>query len=78
LLPQANSAWTRGDRLFRLRQLRKKTFLSLVFGRLRPKTKEKDVLFHPAGGESGLDAGRPPFSPAAARRTVSMSFDFSA
>jgi hypothetical protein len=30
----------------------KKTFLSLVFGRLRPKTKEKEVRFHPAAGET--------------------------
>jgi hypothetical protein len=37
----------------------KKTFLSLVFGRLRPKTKEKEVLFHPAGGDSGLVAVQP-------------------
>jgi hypothetical protein len=35
----------------------KKTFLSLVFGRLRPKTKEKEILFRPAGGDSSLDAG---------------------
>jgi hypothetical protein len=35
---------------------RKKTFLSLVFGRKRPKTKEKEVLFRPAGGDSGLVA----------------------
>jgi hypothetical protein len=40
--------------LFSPAAARKVTFLSCVFGRLRPKTQERDVLFRPAGGEKAL------------------------